>query len=763
MLDETGIKKVKKLDYKITIPILAAITIVGFIGMFYAISLDQQDSDVAYDSFDYELPPTTVTNTITIEGTDQIKKFSSESEALAFLESFSQKVDLETAFKYPRPTMPTHGGMVSFEFSSGIPAPPPMPATRANTGSISLDRTVHPTPFDGYADWNSASDEDYSATNVQVKNVDEPDYIKIDGTYAYLASENTLSIIEVYPAENAKVLTKVSLDIESQSIQNLFLNGDRLVIFYHESDYESEIPPFEFVPNEIYKPKTHALVVDVSDRESPKIVQDYAIDGRFRDARMIGDYVYFVTSSGINYNHPIIPRIMDGSRTIMVPDVFYFDAFEQNYNFNTVTTMNVFEDRINSETFLMGGAGTVYVSETGFYIAYQKNMHPGYYDVFKKNSFFDVIVPMLPKDVQSKITLIENDSALDWNQKWDAISDVLQESFNKMQKDQKEKLVAEIQKKVYEYQARARESLQATVIHKISLDGDKLEYKAKGEVPGWLLNQFSMDESIDRFRVAVTYDRHTYEQGNRQYNAVYVLDEDLDVVGSVDGLAPDERIYSARFMDDRLYLVTFEQIDPFFVIDLSQDTPKVLGELKIPGFSNYLHPYDEDHIIGIGRDTEEQKNGRVMQLGVKIALFDVSDVNHPKVLDEVIFENKDSHTEAADDHKAFLFDKRNGILSIPIEQSGRIKTPSGTEYEHWYGFYVFKLDTENGIDLIDAIKHYDNSDGIDRHLKPRSFYIDDVLYTVSSKAIKMNDLGDLSNEINSISLGHTGTFMNTLR
>jgi len=176
-----------------------------------------------------------------------------------------------------------------------------------------------------------------------------------------------------------------------------------------------------------------------------------------------------------------------------------------------------------------------------------------------------------------------------------------------------------------------------------------------------------------------------------------------------------------------------------------------------------LHPYDKDHIIGVGRDTEERKNGGVRQLGVKVALFDVSDVSNPKVLDEVIFENRDSHTEAADDHKAFMFDKRNDILSIPIEESKRTNTSSGNKYEYWYGFYVFQIDIENGFGRIDKIKHYDNPDEINTYLQPRSFYIDSVLYTVSSKAIKMNDLGNLSDEINSISLGHTGQFMNTLR
>lgn len=137
---------------------------------------------------------------------------------------------------------------------------------------------------------------------------------------------------------------------------------------------------------------------------------------------------------------------------------------------------------------------------------------------------------------------------------------------------------------------------------------------AKGEVPGRLLNQFSMDESENRFRIATTSEFYS----NRSYlhNNVYVLDENLVRVGALEQIAKDESIYSARFMGERLYLVTFQTIDPFFVIDLSTDTPKVLGELKIPGFSQYLHPYDENHVIGIGRDTKENQWGGVQTEGV---------------------------------------------------------------------------------------------------------------------------------------------------
>ena len=132
-----------------------------------------------------------------------------------------------------------------------------------------------------------------------------------------------------------------------------------------------------------------------------------------------------------------------------------------------------------------------------------------------------------------------------------------------------------------------------------------------------------MDEKGDRFRVATTTEYYIQHEGTVRSNAVYVLDEQLNIVGGLDEIAPDESIFSTRFMDDRLYMVTFQQIDPFFVIDLSTDQPKILGELKIPGFSNYLHPFDEEHIIGVGRDTKEMDNGRVQQLGIKIALLDL--------------------------------------------------------------------------------------------------------------------------------------------
>ena len=608
---------------------------------------------------------------------------------------------------------------------------------------------------------------DYSTTNVQVANVDEPDYLKNDSKYVYIVSRNTLSIIDAYPAESAKLVLKIALDIESQYIQNMFLNDDRLVIFYNGQSDDEIIPQFDFVPRRSYSPVTHALIIDVSDKENPNILKDYSIDGHFSDARMIGDYAYFVTNSNINYQHPRLPVILESSVKIMTPDAFYFDNIEQFSNFNTLTAIDIFGDTVNSETFLMGYTGTFYVSEDNFYLTYQQSMPFGFYDNSSRDRFFDVVVPLLPNDIQDEIKAIQNDSSMNASTKWIKISELMQKSYNEMNKNDKEKLFEKIREALNEYDVKMQEETRKTIIHKISINKGEIEYVTMGSVPGRLLNQFSMDQSGDRFRVATTTEYYTQYQGTVRANAVYVLDEQLNIVGGLDQIAPGESIFSARFIGDRLYLVTFQQIDPFFVIDLSTDTPKILGELKITGFSNYLHPYDEEHIIGIGRDTKEIEEGRVQQLGIKIALFNVADVNNPKVIDDVIIGDSSTYSEVLNNHKAFFFDKTRGVLSIPISGDAESLNENSSskmfapDYNRWNGFYVFDLNSSDGFNLKGTITHSADDSRYYGMGNARTFYIDDVLYTASERYLKMNSFNNLE-EINLIKLENTGKFIEYL-
>jgi inhibitor of cysteine peptidase len=272
-----------------------------------------------------------------------------------------------------------------------------------------------------------------------------------------------------------------------------------------------------------------------------------------------------------------------------------------------------------------------------------------------------------------------------------------------------------------------------TFIYRVKLDEEKIVCEAEGSVSGYVLNQFSMDEYNGFFRIATTKWTNTGSQNN-----LFVLNMSLNIVGELPNLAPDERIYSARFMSDRCYLVTFKQVDPFFVIDLSNPTePKVLGYLKIPGFSGYLHPYDENHIIGIGK----QDNN------VKLSLFNVTNVTAPTETAKFIVSGDWSDSTVLTDHKAFLFDESKQLLVLPVS-IGFIKVKDNEYYtkNYWQGAYVFNITLSDGFALRGNVTHQENSIGgwESSYRVKRSLYIENVLYTMSDKKIKMNSLEDLA-------------------
>jgi inhibitor of cysteine peptidase len=300
---------------------------------------------------------------------------------------------------------------------------------------------------------------------------------------------------------------------------------------------------------------------------------------------------------------------------------------------------------------------------------------------------------------------------------------------------------------------------QKTSIHRIHIEGETMEYVASGEVPGMVLNQFSMDEYDGYFRVATT------THGEKPLNNVYVLNMALNTTGSLENLAPGETIHSARFMGERGYLVTFKKTDPLFVIDLSNpQNPEVLGELKVSGYSDYLHPYDETHLIGIGKETVEAEEGDfAWYQGIKIALFDVSDVNHPvEIGDPIIIGDRGTDSPVLYDHKAFLFDKSRNLLVIPVLEAkiNPAQYPEGVPswaYGEpvWQGAYVFDISLDGGIQERGRITHIDNianpEQGYYYYYSPfaveRSLYISgeagDVLYTISDAKIMMNSLENL--------------------
>lgn len=260
-----------------------------------------------------------------------------------------------------------------------------------------------------------------------------------------------------------------------------------------------------------------------------------------------------------------------------------------------------------------------------------------------------------------------------------------------------------------------------TTIYRVDVDELSMTVSAKGSVPGLLHDQFSMDESDGYLRVAVSSGVWQHRS-----NAVYVLDSNLTTVGSITGIAVNETIQSSRFVGDKLYLVTFRQVDPLFVIDLSVPrVPKILGELTIPGFSTYLHPVDAGHILGIGSEGSS----------VKISLFDVTNASNPREVSKFMVGNN-SYTSVGWEHKEVLFDAQKQLLVIPV------MTYDPTYWNYSSSFYAFKVSAASGISLRGTISH--DSSGYYWYGCDRALYIGDYLYTISGTTVKANLLSDLS-------------------
>jgi len=290
-----------------------------------------------------------------------------------------------------------------------------------------------------------------------------------------------------------------------------------------------------------------------------------------------------------------------------------------------------------------------------------------------------------------------------------------------------------------------------TTIYRIRVQGSNMTCEARGTVPGHERNQFSMDEYNDYFRIETT----TWTQNWKTQTNLYVLNMNLSVVGKLEELAPGENFHSARFMGNRAYFVTFKKTDPLFVIDLSQPTnPSVLGELHIPGYSDYLHPYDETHLIGVGKHTIEAEEGDfAWYQGIKISLFDVTNVSNPIQMSTVAIGDRGSDSPVLYDHKAFLFDRSKNLLAIPILEAridpskypGEVP-PYAYGEAVWQGAYVFDVSLFHGFVLKGRITHLSGGTNIyeESYWIKRTLYIEDVLYTVSNRKVKLNVLDDLS-------------------
>ncbi|MEI6378984.1 MAG: beta-propeller domain-containing protein [Candidatus Falkowbacteria bacterium] len=600
-----------------------------------------------------------------------------------------------------------------------------------------------------------AKTADYSSTNIQVAGVDESDIVKTDGDYIYALSRNNLQIIKARPAGQARVVTTIQF---KNYPQDMYISDGKLVVF--GNDYSIGDMPYAKTWIRRYG-YTYVKIFDIANPAMPKLVRDLSFEGNYSDSRVSGGYLYFLTnySSGQWLADGILPKAVDGGKIVSYgktfPNVYYFDIPYRGASFTVLAAVSLKDNArpIKRDVYLMPDNQNLYVSANNFYLTYTKYFNE---DDFLIRVTRNVLQPYLSPEENDRIAKISaiDGAILNDEEKLHKIDLVLQNYLLGLDDAKRTELSKKIEDlATVQFKAQV-DDLEKTVIQKIAYSGDTFTYQGSVEVRGSLLNQFSMDEDNGYFRVATTKNRNwssfATAEDNVSYSNVYILDKDLNPTGALEKLAKGERIYSARFMQGRAYLVTFQQVDPLFVIDVSNPVkPAVLGQLKVPGFSTYLHPYDEKTIIGFGRQTATTDKGQVVTKGLKISLFDVSDVANPKEKSTVELGGQGSDSPALYDHKAFMLAKSKNRLVIPVY----LTKVGGTwgDYQD-SGAAVFAIDSQK-ITQLGLISHhrpgatpYDwtsRNDNFYGDTVKRALYIEENLYTISDNYVKINNFSSL--------------------
>ena len=546
---------------------------------------------------------------------------------------------------------------------------------------------------------SSSNTKDYSTTNIQVENVDEADIVKTDGDYIYSISEDNVIITDVKDPKQPKVVATIQSE-DDDIPEDIILYKDKLVVISAKGNQTQRY----YYNNRM---NTVVKIYNITSREKPVLTKSYEMYEPYYTSRCIDNVLYVISSGNlrkeddeivVGYNEDNMEKEMSIDKIKYLKDV----KTTKQTLISTVDLNNETAD-IKLDSYLMN-ISNAYVSENAIYLLNQK---------YNNDSKIPIKLLFGFKGVFGLEDYYEMDS----------------------------------------------ESGYYTEIYKFDIK-ENVEYKAKTKVKGKTINQYSLDEKDNHLRIAL-YDN----DGSR----VAIFDEDLKQIGISDNVAKGEKMYSSRFIGDKVYFVTYKTIDPLFVMDLSNETkPKVLGKLKIPGYSTYLHPYDENHIIGIGMETKEiinrNSNGKVISttakvVGMKMALFDVSNVNSPVQISSVVIGDSRTTSAILTNPKALLFSKEKSLIAIPVNNySQDFEVTSSNNYETMInnytkygkpynaeGYFVYNINVQDGFKLKGVITHektnatyyYSNSKLL------RGLYIDNNLYTVSETMIKVNELDSL--------------------
>ena len=509
----------------------------------------------------------------------------------------------------------------------------------------------------------------HSETNNQVEGIEEGDIAVTDGQYIYSLRDDTVFITDTV---KMKVASKIELKDKYPS--KLLIHDNKLIVLYDQ--YIGSVTEDHRYAGIIM---TQIAIYGVANHEKPTLIREVGQEGYQVGVREYDDILYVVTNAMPNYwlmregeEVELRPQLFDSKDEalthVAIDKISIFPGSnEANYTIISAIDLNEYETaEMKVETYLGAGSG-IYMSTEAIYMT------------------APVYMPLA-----ASTDLAMNSAMLVMNNN--------------------------------------------TELYKFAVDGTNIEMTARTTIEGSVLNQFSMDEYNGYLRVATTTGNAWGSEGDSNNNLM-IYDENLNEVGKLTDLARGERIYSARFMGEKAYIVTFRETDPLFVIDVADPkNPTVLGELKITGFSNYLHPLDDTHLIGIGYDTKVEidsysKQPIVYTMGMKISLFDVTDVDNPIEVDNEIIGGRGTYSDVQHDHKALYRDQANGHYGFPISIYDEDQYVGS-------GALVYHI-TPKGIELAgDFVKkaqgeQYEEWETMVRRL----LYIDNTLYTIANHEI----------------------------
>jgi hypothetical protein len=603
----------------------------------------------------------------------------------------------------------------------------------------------------GEAAVSSSAPVDFTTTNNQVAGVEESDFIKNSGTHMYIAQDNSLRVVKSWPAEDMRVVATLEL---KDSLDSLLLVDDQTLIVVGRPRLKSQKEKVPVGPGAnlssvmpSYRPESswtqysfeHLSLtrIDITDPNEPQIKSRYVFRGSLHAMRRIGNSVRLILNHSLQFPKGVTTGISGQDYQKIKNREAYRNVLLQLYQKNSSIMRNASLTELLSPPHLDTDADALEDQE-------------GLIDVHESvDSCAQLHIPQFPSvhfGLTKIVTInLQDDTPQVHQNVIPGIENLIYASTDSL-------YLASSTQEWRPWSMRdgvaSGDALQHTTIHKFDLrKPNQAEYVASGIIEGTPLNQFSLDELDGVLRVATTVLQDAGEENQtgrtRTVNRVVTLglqDGQLGVLGQTPDLAPNESIYSARFHGTRGFMVTFRRVDPLFSIDLSNpEKPTVLGELKIPGFSEYMQFISESHILTIGRDADEQ-SGRVGEL--KLSLFDVSDMaNLTEVSSHIIQlpSGKDyQESQATHDHRAFTWFAKSGHLAIPVNhwdwQSSAIES----------SLQLFQVDPADGIRPVGSVGLNDwEMEPETNWTRPpsnlyvrRSVFADDFVYAITNKGVK---------------------------